>query len=525
VALDSALIAVDSRSEGEDEDKVVRILGGPDMFGPGRRTRRLKHMVYVKEMRAAITDGEFALQLRGLEQPGLIDYQRLCNRLYSFSEKLERRLIVHEVLSPTESAEILETLKSVRTRLEDRVLEVSSGRRLQSAGGASSSSASPSGGALELPDPRRLLLYVREDRTVDLDGALSEAEKAASFSRDLWQRLNGGNEKEAGSTEESQQEKPESRRVAEKRDLRDEAKRLLAGAEQDRRELLARVARDLGQELIEPEMAGSQLRPEQLRSELRDCDQVLRERKSRLLLTSIDWLLERVAEELEADLEKTSMADWSVSGRQLKLYVSEFSLLDKQASSYWQFLPEDPEACDVAECVDFSGLLDPEELSVLEGDTAEYVTRVGLEVQREEGSEDNGIASSLKGWADQLQRKTEQAQAGLDFYVTGGQLLGQDIQYAWTLISRAAVSSYTLKPQEVRTLQRTFKDLAVLIPFLIILIIPLTPVGHVLIFSFIQKSFPEFFPSTFTERRQNVVKIYKDILPEAVPDSTSSERA
>ena len=51
------------------------------------------------------------------------------------------------------------------------------------------------------------------------------------------------------------------------------------------------------------------------------------------------------------------------------------------------------------------------------------------------------------------------------------------------------------------------------IPFLIILIIPLSPVGHVLVFSFFQKNFPEFFPSSFTEQRQNVTQIYRDIVP------------
>ena len=51
------------------------------------------------------------------------------------------------------------------------------------------------------------------------------------------------------------------------------------------------------------------------------------------------------------------------------------------------------------------------------------------------------------------------------------------------------------------------------IPFLIILIIPLSPVGHVLVFSFFQKNFPEFFPSSFTEQRQNVTKIYNEIVP------------
>lgn len=83
-------------------------------------------------------------------------------------------------------------------------------------------------------------------------------------------------------------------------------------------------------------------------------------------------------------------------------------------------------------------------------------------------------------------------------------------QYAGWLISRAA-QGYTLKPREVRTLQRTAKDLLTLIPFTIILIIPMTPIGHVLVFSLIQRIFPDFFPSTFTERRQVLSQMYEEL--------------
>ena len=51
-------------------------------------------------------------------------------------------------------------------------------------------------------------------------------------------------------------------------------------------------------------------------------------------------------------------------------------------------------------------------------------------------------------------------------------------------------------------LKRTVLDVVTIVPFAIILIAPLTPVGHVLIFGFIQRYFPNLFPSQFTERRQ-----------------------
>ena len=58
---------------------------------------------------------------------------------------------------------------------------------------------------------------------------------------------------------------------------------------------------------------------------------------------------------------------------------------------------------------------------------------------------------------------------------------------------------------QVPALRRTARDLLTFIPFAIILIAPLTPVGHVLIFSFLQKYFPGFFPSQFTSRRQELM--------------------
>lgn len=58
---------------------------------------------------------------------------------------------------------------------------------------------------------------------------------------------------------------------------------------------------------------------------------------------------------------------------------------------------------------------------------------------------------------------------------------------------------------QVAALRRTARDLLTFIPFTVILIAPLTPVGHVLIFSFLQRYFPGFFPSQFTGRRQELM--------------------
>lgn len=75
----------------------------------------------------------------------------------------------------------------------------------------------------------------------------------------------------------------------------------------------------------------------------------------------------------------------------------------------------------------------------------------------------------------------------------------------------------SLKNREVQTIRRTARDVFTFIPFAIILIAPITPVGHVLVFSFIQRYFPGFFPSQFTNRRQELmIRCVPPTSPDAV---------
>lgn len=54
-------------------------------------------------------------------------------------------------------------------------------------------------------------------------------------------------------------------------------------------------------------------------------------------------------------------------------------------------------------------------------------------------------------------------------------------------------------------MRRTARDILSFIPFTIILIIPLSPIGHVLVFGFIQQYFPQFFPTCFSKSRQEIM--------------------
>lgn len=434
-----------------------------------------------------MASGEFAVSLSGAQQLALIDYQNLCNKLHNFACKLEQDEIETDVLSPLERAKNLAQLSKICDQLEEYILKMA--KTDWQSKGASSSGDAKSG---RLPDPRRLFWYVRDDQTVDLDGAFSDPGKAARFSRDLWERLNGRSHGGEPKTPPSDSPRAAARAVALKA-----AKDAAANSEEVRQRFLAKAADQLGPKRSSPEAppapGADELR--ELRSELRGYEEDVRKRRSLVSLRNIEWLLQRSADELERDLLGTNMSEWAVAGPQLKLLVAEFSLMEKQVTSYQESFPEHAE-----------------ELSVLEGDANDFARRLGLQGEEREARD---FLSSSRRLLEQMQRAFDRARSGLDFYLTGAQLLWQDLQYASSLLGKAFFSNYTLRALEVRTLQRTVKDVLTLIPFLIILIIPLSPVGHVLVFSFIQKNFPEFFPSAFTEHRQNAIKIYRDIVPDA----------
>lgn len=75
----------------------------------------------------------------------------------------------------------------------------------------------------------------------------------------------------------------------------------------------------------------------------------------------------------------------------------------------------------------------------------------------------------------------------------------------------------------LQALRRTVKDCFTFIPFTIILIIPLTPLGHVLVFGFIQRYFPNFFPSQFNTRRQEMIKRYEELRQELIQAQEAAE--
>lgn len=86
----------------------------------------------------------------------------------------------------------------------------------------------------------------------------------------------------------------------------------------------------------------------------------------------------------------------------------------------------------------------------------------------------------------QLEKFRLQALRGLAFYGDGSKLLAADVAFCVSLVGRA-FGGETLSQRDVRVFRRTLKDISTTIPFVVILLIPLSPVGHVLVFGAIQR--------------------------------------
>lgn len=180
---------------------------------------------------------------------------------------------------------------------------------------------------------------------------------------------------------------------------------------------------------------------------------------------------------------------------EVALLVAEFKQLDVELSGL------------VADVESGSSLfIDDAELAALATEIPDLRVRLGVGDEAVFG----GSGLSLNKVQLQVKNSIMKVMEAINFGARGVKLLGSDVGAASRIFLRALAGG-TLKPREVAALRRTAKDLLTFVPFIIILILPLTPVGHVLIFGFIQRYFPGFFPSQFTTRRQDLMMKYEEL--------------
>jgi hypothetical protein len=559
-----------------------------DTFAPPKRdvsrTLRLRDSVWVRQAMDDLVAAEFALRLeleesQQDEEESFVDFARLREQLDSRLVELESgagkskiaardRAALRSRARDTAAALADAEAAAAARRSSDHVEEVLEGeeedkqfwrellaelRRRRDAVAELGWYALKGPPKNKLQTNRTAVLYVRQDGSVDWEGALQGAKAATAFSVDLWRRINGVSE-EPPATDEPEVEVPfaESGSFSQQRreaGLKAKASQAVSAAEAL---LAARQALD-----DVDEISGAKAR-----AAFRRATALLGEAEGNYVSARLELALERCCAALEASLD-ASTSPVEIQDRRV---VAEFALLDAQLVA----LARDARSVGAAilraeldmlgkEIRDFSNRLgidrfdnvrafydalkasgefedsalllvfDEAQLGKLAGGSKErpQETSLGLLLRsraakagsgkRFSSNMLSGVGAFYDAIANFLSSMRTQISRGWTFYVDGSRLLFNDVGFSASLVGRAFAGE-TLVPRDVRVLRRTVKDLLTTVPFIIILLIPLSPVGHVFVFGAIQRFFPDFFPSCYTERRQNLVKLYAaaelDRLPE-----------
>ena len=332
------------------------------------RVRKIKELTRQKGVLNDITAAEFALSVESKGSvDSKIDYEMLIRRLESSLRVLQSDPIVDE--------ELVSRVKSTKMNLMEALDHFKNSQQSLNTSSATTNKAfitsklredSDKSEVEESPDEskERQRIFLREDGTIDWDGAIASGREVAKFGTELFERLNGKSGKEGLPSigellSQAQERTPES----------EETKRLVAvvaGAkeslEKAQKELMAartrlRDARKEGMEVTTSDLQGIRLLEARVKDE-----------ELKVKLFSLDLDMERICLFLEQELENSvePPADQ-------RLFVAEAALLDKQLSSVFSNVKS------ASDCDTLSTLIDPDELTLIGNQVTYLKSRLGIE--------------------------------------------------------------------------------------------------------------------------------------------------
>ncbi|KAK9821246.1 hypothetical protein WJX74_000565 [Apatococcus lobatus] len=348
---------------------------------------------------------------------------------------------------------------------------------------------------------------VQRARSTPLKGWVGFAKDGASYTRGLWERLNGADAAEAvGKT--SLNELPHATSTREARQVT--ANRLSVEVEE-----LEKKLQEMSK-VRESRLRGAGI-PNRARmaSELRDMDNEVSALSRALAVRTLQLEMEFIYGCLEDEAmditQGTNAAAFMLfrqgSSDEVALLVAEFELLDGQLANLCM-------AVDSQEAI----LINEDDLESVATEIPDMRSRLGI------GDTTVFVRTGFSLLRLQLAVNQNAAKVGegVRFFTRGLRLLGSDVANGGQLFYRAALGT-TLKPREVAAIRRTVVDVLTFVPFAIILIAPITPVGHVLVFSFLQRYFPGFFPTQFTTRRQELMTRYEELKKQLLEAQSQAE--
>ena len=319
---------------------------------------------------------------------------------------------------------------------------------------------------------------------------LSAAASAAEYTKGVWVRLNGGLDG-VPQLDPRIADLPDALSVAEARSARLTS---LAVEVQDCDKALRDASNERDKVMSQGKDSLSRVR---LARSIRERDDEVRDLRRVFATRTLQLEMECILAQLEEEASEPPSLETPDRAEEVELLAAEFRAMDAGLRKLaWMVDADD------------SASIEDDDLTELATDIPDLKSRLGL-------VDGDGLSSlSPRVIGERVSRTTseslDKAKEGAEFMARGVKMLGGDVSASARFFGRAVMGS-TLRPREVQTIRRTTLDIFTFVPFIIILIVPLTPVGHVLIFSFIQRYFPALFPSQFSGRRQELMKKYEEL--------------
>lgn len=480
----SSLEATDSSASFSDDNpqNVTAGTAVTSLSSPGSKLRRLKDIMWVRETLEDLTAAQFACTVEAHDNDAESDSKRKRKRAVDYEKiltKLNKRIreigcdienynsqdetLACELESNrgmgsltytnTQRQELLERLLCTRRQLLEFIrgneidieeinsenmdssflsieipsLDLSKQKKTKDASSSSSSSSSPS-----MAGPR---LYVRDDGTVDWDGALQDQAALRKFGTAVWARINGRDPESVDPENHDLQHSPkevtakivDTPAIKEAREQLDNLSNQLMKMEKEHYKLL-NSAISQGQATANVRLAT--IEPK-LRSQIQESAAALETQKVKVSYQTLVYELERIFTYLVGELGNPAITGYIPLPDRLN--VAEFGLLESQIDGFnRQFLDNET--------------VDEDVLAVVFDQLTDFKRRLGIDYYVDGFSLDREIISK---WIKEIWMNTKK---GLTFYAKGVRLFWNDIVFCLRLFNRA-VQGYTLKPREVRTLR------------------------------------------------------------------------
>jgi hypothetical protein len=466
-----------SETSLKEEDEKDEPLPDDNFESAGQKLSRLKDLMWVRETLEDLTASEFACTVEaensneeGKRRIRAVDYEKLlvqlnrriqdmgCNNNRDVKKKLKKKgknepatwdfscvlqpgvgmgsMVYSDKQRDTLLERILQTRQLLLEVIEDREVDFEVTEH-----DLPFSITFPD---LRVPkeddgDAKGPKLYVRDDGTVDWDGALQDKAALREFGTAVWARINGRDPETLDEDDDKQvaahSNTPDkvTAKIAETPQIARARRRLfarnkeLAEMETVHTKLL-NSALYAGQAVANVQLAA--LAPE-LRNEIRFSVAALELQKEKVTFQKLIYELERIYTYLLGELVNPALKGYIPL--QDRLNVAEFGLLAVQIDNFNRQFETDEN-------------LDADLLLVVMDQVTDFKRRLGIDYYVTGMSFDS---EAIKRWSGELLETTKK---GIAFCVKGIQLLANDIAYCFRLVNRAA-QGYTLKAREVRTLR------------------------------------------------------------------------